>query len=140
MLSANVALSLQFCLNSTFIFYLRMLFSILQTCFLPARLSGLFDLFLFIFTIENSTDAVGTLCAELQKQNSNFVKQSHYSKLASVILAMLANTCFMQEAEKFFTCCARSCRLSFCLSRISCNRLFMSIIFYREIVPYTNIW
>ncbi len=65
-----------------------------------------------------------------------------YSKLAnvSVILAMLANTCFMQEAEKFFTCCARSCRLSFCLSRISCNRLFMSIIFYREIVPYTNIW
>ncbi len=60
--------------NSTFIFYLtlRILFSTIQRCFLPARLSGLFDLFLFIFTIENGTDAVGTVCAELQKQNSKW--------------------------------------------------------------------
>lgn len=63
-------------LNSAFILYLRIMFSIKQTCLsaLPARLSGLFDLFLFIFTVENSTDAVWTLCAELQKSNSNFVK------------------------------------------------------------------
>lgn len=40
------------------------------------------------------------------------------------------NSPLQQFVFDIFTCCARSCRLSFCLSRISCNRLSISRVYY----------
>lgn len=81
MLRVNVALSIQ----------------LIKHISVPACLSGLFDFFLFIFTIENSTDAIGTLCPELQNKSLTSTKLSVFiHKSKGIGLPILANTAFMQ--------------------------------------------